>query len=154
MKSQYAVFDQSGNFVRFEALDPATMPPIPLADDGHPRAVPTTGSAPTLADGETLAYGRAGWIVLPAPDMSTMPVPTIVTKRQLRLALRAAGIATGTIESALAKISDAGKRADAAIEWQDASAYERNHPLIAQVGAACRLTSEQIDDLFRAAAKR
>lgn len=61
---------------------------------------------------------------------------------------------TGTIESALAKISDAGKRADAAIEWQDASAYERDHPLIAQVGDACGLTSEQIDDLFRAAAKR
>ena len=154
MKSNYAIFDESGNFSRFEDLDPAVLPPIPLAADGKPRAVPTAGPAPTLADGEALVYSRSGWVVIPAPDPSQMPVPTIVTKRQLRLALRAFGITTGTIESALAKIADAGKRADAAIEWQDASAYERDHPLIAQVGDACGLTSEQIDDLFRAAAKR
>ena len=154
MKSNYAIFDESGNFSRFEDLDPAVLPTIPLAADGKPRAVPTAGPAPTLADGEALVYSRSGWVVIPAPDPSQMPVPSVVTKRQLRLALRAAGITTGTIESALAKISDAGKRADAAIEWQDASAYERAHPLIEQIGTVCGLSATQVDDIFRAAAKR
>ena len=63
MKSNYAIFDESGNFSRFEDLDPAVLPPIPLAADGKPRAVPT-GDAPTLADGETLAVTWDGTAIV------------------------------------------------------------------------------------------
>lgn len=39
----------------------------------------------------------------------------------------------------------------AEIEWNDAGAFERMHPLLNQIGGALDLTPEQIDAMWQAA---
>ena len=68
-----------------------------------------------------------------------------LTARQLRLGLIAAGISLSSVEAAIAGIEDAPDREIAKVEWEYASQFERDHPLIGQVGTALGLTDEQID---------
>ena len=65
MKSKYAIFNESGAFVRFESIDPQEVPAIPLADDGQPRAV-AVPTEPELPAGKAHVFGRAGWIEVDA----------------------------------------------------------------------------------------
>ncbi|WP_336810940.1 hypothetical protein [Bosea sp. MMO-172] len=81
---------------------------------------------------------------------SVVPIPNI-TRRQLRLWLVRQGIALADVEAAIGSLP-APVRAEAQIEWADASAYERSNPLIGSIGAAIGLSPEQIDDGFRDAA--
>ncbi len=69
-------------------------------------------------------------------------VPVKVTPRQARLALLRAGL-LDQVDSMIAA-SDRETR----ITWSDASEIRRDFPLIAALGSALRLTSEQIDQLF------
>lgn len=71
-----------------------------------------------------------------------------LTRRQLRLGLLTNGITTSDVEAAIAAIPDQMDRAVAEIEWADASTYERDHPLIEQVGTALGLAPEQIDVMW------
>lgn len=80
MKSQYAIFDKAGQFVRFEQIDPATVPVIPMASDGLPRAV-HAGTPPDCPDGKGLAFSRAGWVL---DDAQKPEPPTSVTRRQMQ----------------------------------------------------------------------
>jgi phage terminase large subunit-like protein len=59
-------------------------------------------------------------------------------------------LAAGKLEEADAVLASADRAAQ--IEWEYALTFERDNPLIAQVGGALGLSEEQIDDLFRAAA--
>jgi hypothetical protein len=81
----------------------------------------------------------------------TEPAPlSSLTARQLRLGLLKIGIKPADVAAAIAALS-ADQRDAAAIEWDYASEYRRDHPLIAQLGATFGLTSEQIDDAWREA---
>lgn len=92
------------------------------------------------ADGNTIpAY-------VPAPE----PLPPL-TARQLRLGLVAASILPSQVDAAIAAIPDAADRAVAEIEWEYASQFERDHPLIEQVGIALGLSPEQIDTMWQEA---
>lgn len=77
----------------------------------------------------------------PMPDL----MPQVVTRRQAKRALLAAGL----LDDADAAIAQAGEEAQ--IDWADALEFRRDNPLITAIGGALGLTSEQIDDLFRAA---
>ena len=72
-------------------------------------------------------------------------VPDRVSARQARLALIGAGL-IGVVEAAVAGLS-AYDRA----EWEYATEIRRDHPLIASLGVALSLSTEDIDDLFRIA---
>lgn len=76
-------------------------------------------------------------------------VPTSVTPAQAKLALLGAGLLDAA-EAAINALPSPDKEA-ALIYWNNALAFERNNPLIAQIGAAIGLDSEGIDDLFIAA---
>ncbi len=77
------------------------------------------------------------------------PVPEAVTARQARLALLGAG-KLAMVEGALAQIP--GVQGEAArIEWEYATDIRRDSPLIGALAPMLGLTSEQVDDLFRAA---
>lgn len=77
------------------------------------------------------------------------PVPEVVTARQARLALLGAGV-LANVEGALAQIP--GVQGEAArIEWEYATDIRRDSPLIGALAPMLSLTSEQVDDLFRAA---
>lgn len=77
---------------------------------------------------------------------SSPPVPAEVTRRQLLLALYGAGITRSQIAAMLAG------NEPALIEYEEALTFRRDHPLIASLGGALQMDSEQIDQLFLQAA--
>lgn len=81
----------------------------------------------------------------------TLPVvPASITMRQARLALLGAGV-LATVDQAIAGMP--GIEGEAArIEWEYAQEVRRDSPLIAALGPAIGLTTEQIDALFIAGA--
>jgi len=117
MKSQYAIFDQSGNFVRFEALDPATLPPIPLAADGQPRAVPT-GPAPTISDAQALTYSRAGWVTIERDAVIVAAEGLARTEREeARAAIEQIATIAQTPITTVAQASAAIRQTARAVRW-------------------------------------
>lgn len=89
---------------------------------------------------EELAYAIAN------PPAFPNPVPASVTRRQLFLWLNGLGITRAALRTQLA-----GNEA-ALIELEEATEFQRAHPLVAQLGQTLGLNSAQIDDAFRAAA--
>lgn len=85
--------------------------------------------------------------VIPPYVAPVAPIGSL-TKRQARLGLLSIGITTEDVEAHIASITDPMDRAAALIEWQDATTYDRNHPLVADLAAAFALPPEQVDDLW------
>ena len=117
-----------------------------------------------LADADYAA--SQGWVELPdgagigwlydganftAPFSPPIPVPSIVTMRQARLALLAAGHLS-KIDAALAALPSPQKEA-AQIEWEYATEVRRNSDLVKGIGAAVGLDAAALDALFIAGAK-
>lgn len=93
---------------------------------------------------------EADTITWPEPPAPPVPVPQSVTMRQARLALHAAGLLSG-VDAAIASMQEPAKTA-ALIEWEYASAVERNAGLVPAMASALGMTDAQIDDLFITAA--
>ena len=81
----------------------------------------------------------------------TVPVPAEVTLRQARLALLASGL-LDDVETAIDGMEEPTQTA-ARIEWEYSNALQRDNALVSVLGPALGLSSNQIDDLFRAAAQ-
>ena len=110
----------------------------------------------------TVTPAEVGWsfgdyelVEAPPPPEPEPPTPEEIranmfplTARQLRLGLVAAGILPSQVDAAIAAIPDEQAKAVAEIEWEYASQFERNHPLIVQIGTALGLTVEQIDTMW------
>lgn len=78
-------------------------------------------------------------------------VPESVTRRQLLLAVfRATGVKESDILAQIDAIPDGAARYEAQVEFT-AATFARNNPLVASIGAALGLSTEQIDEIFRAA---
>lgn len=104
--------------------------------------------AGTQVDGVLGVYLQADWETMRADEMRARnPVPQQVTMRQARLALLNAGL----LDDVEVVIAAAGREAQ--LEWEYASVVERSNPVIAIVQQQQGVTDEQIDDLFREAAK-
>lgn len=101
------------------------------------------------ADTGSIGDGVVDGVIVPAPT-PPVPVPQSVTMRQARLALHAAGLLAG-VDAAIASMQEPAKTA-AAIEWEYASAVERNAGLVPAMAAALGMSEADIDDLFIAAA--
>lgn len=89
-------------------------------------------------------------VVLPTP------VPEAASPATIRVALRRLhGVSNdtldATVDAVLAGISDPGERDDAETLWLYSVSIRRDHPLVAAVGVALNLSSDQIDDVFRTA---
>lgn len=78
-------------------------------------------------------------------------IPKVVTMRQARLALNAAG-KLAAVEAAINGMSEPAKT-NTRIWWDYSSTVERHQPLVAQLGAAIGLDSAGVDQLFIAAEK-
>lgn len=105
--------------------------------DGHYRSDSRVWLQPVPGDGSSVSVES----VEPPPV-----VPTEVTMRQARLALRRAG-KYGQIQAALNQLPEPAKT-DAQIEWEYSSTLQRSHPLVATIGDALGLTAQQLDELF------
>jgi hypothetical protein len=75
------------------------------------------------------------------------PVPQVVTRRQARQALLLKGM-LDKIEPAINALPNATQRGMALIEWQDSLNFERNRPLVIQIGQVLGLDAKGLDDLF------
>ena len=85
----------------------------------------------------------------PAPPSPPEP-PSLapLTRRQLRLGLLSIGVTAEDVEAQITAITDPVDRAWAIIEWEDATHYKRDHPLVTGVAAAMELPPEQVDALW------
>ena len=88
------------------------------------------------------------WREVFALEPAPVFVPQQVTMRQARLEL----LSRDLLDDVDAVIAVAGRAAQ--IEWEYASTVYRDNPVIAVVQQQQGMTDEQIDDLFREAAKR
>ena len=105
--------------------------------------------ADTQVDGVLGVYVQADWETLWADEMRARnPVPQQVTMRQARLALLSAGL----LDDVEMVIAAAGRAAQ--LEWEYAAVVERSNLAVAIAQQQQGMTDEQIDDLFREAAKR
>lgn len=77
-------------------------------------------------------------------------VPAVVSMRQARLALLAAGM-LDQVATAIAGMPGVGGQ-QARIEWEYAQEVRRGWPVVVAIGDALGLGDEQLDALFRAAA--
>ena len=74
------------------------------------------------------------------------PKVKVVSMRQARLALLQAGLLT-QVNTAIGNMTGiAGDQSR--VVWEFSNTVERDNPLIAQLGIALNLTSNQLDDLF------
>lgn len=90
-------------------------------------------------------------VVVDAGTPEAKPVvPQVVTMRQARLALNAAGL-LASVNSTIASMP--GPTGEAArIEWEFSSTVERHKSLVVSLTPALGLTDAQIDQLFITAA--
>lgn len=76
------------------------------------------------------------------------PVPTNLPAWRIRVVLKNRNL-LNTVKQAIATLPKAQR--DVAEEQLVDSKFERDHPLIGQLGAALGLTSKDLDDIFREA---
>ena len=145
------------------ASEPAANGPVfpPVAgleftwarESQYPTEVPEFfGTCPedanTQVDGVLGVYLQADWETMRADEMwARNPVPQQVSMRQARLAL----LQVGLLDHVEATIASAGREAQ--LEWEYTSVVERSNPIIVIIQQQQGVTNEQIDYLFREAAK-
>lgn len=83
-------------------------------------------------------------------DANLRPSLPDITPRQIRQALILSGVSIAMIDEALDSLSEPTKSL-ARIEWEYSVAFQRNRPLVSQVGVMLGWTENQIDDLWRLA---
>lgn len=76
----------------------------------------------------------------------------VLSPVQIRLGLLAGGITAAQIDAVIGAIPDATQRESAIYYWEYSREYHRDHALIGQLSAALGLTSEQVDQMWAAAA--
>ncbi|MBI1620361.1 hypothetical protein [Aquamicrobium zhengzhouense] len=127
--------------------DPATFTPAEIADAGYVEAPAKPAFDPAT---HQLGWDSENWTVTELPPLE--PVYEPLTARQLRLGLIGAGVSLADVDAAIDGIPDEAGREVARVEWEYASQFEREHPLIGQVGSALGMSAEDINTAWLAAA--
>lgn len=83
-----------------------------------------------------------------AARLAKGPVPESVSALQIRRAIRRAGL-KGQVQSWLARADE-----DTIEDWEYATEIRRVDPMVNSASETLGLTQEQVDDLFRDAAKQ
>jgi len=125
-----------------------------LIQSGYVANVVEQDDQPQIA-GQWVACGAAGpgWSY-DGSDFAPPPVLSVfvatVSRRQALRALHDAGL-LDDVEAIINGMSEPA-RTVARIDWDNATEFRRDNPLVAQLGAALGLTPAQVDDLFTVAA--
>lgn len=143
------------------AENPRTSFPIPFAPpDGYawvhdvdpPAHDQRTHKAVQLPPAEQGGQWQQQWGVVQLTqqeidDARRAAVPAKVTRRQARQALLISGL-LDAVQPAISAIPDPVQRGLAQIEWDDSQDFERDRPLLIQLGYAIGLDDAGIDNLF------
>lgn len=112
--------------------------------------VTNDGTGPVISAWHSTTVVQPSQAAIEAVDtdalLAVSAIPQTVSPRQARLALLAAGL-LDQVEAAVNAAGGATK-----VSWDFATQINREDPLIAAIGAAIPLTSDQIDTLFKYAA--
>lgn len=107
-----------------------------------------------FVDGQPVAMGDFTIEKTPEPEPIEPSAPrpvTVVTMRQARLALLAAGL-LDAVDAAIAGMPG-NQGAAARIEWEYATTLDRSWPLVTALAGALGLDDAQLDALFEQAAR-
>lgn len=103
------------------------------------------------SEGMVIAADASGYPVLEKSPAQPPYIPAVVTMRQARLALHAAGLLQ-SVEDAIEAMPEP-ERTEARIEWDYASEVRRDSVFTASIGAAIGLDGTPLNDLFTYAAQ-
>lgn len=88
----------------------------------------------------------------PPSDAELRALMPALTRRQFKLGLLENGISAQTVLQTIEEMADGMDKEVARIEWDDATSFERLHPLVSSIGGSLGLTEAQIDAMWTAAA--
>lgn len=97
------------------------------------------------SEGKQIQPNASGYPVLVDVEVEEF-IPDIVTMRQARLALHAAGLLS-QVDTVIDSMEEPEKTA-AKIEWEYALELKRSHPLVASLSSSLGLSETDIDNLF------
>ena len=127
---------------------------IQTPDGALPEMVPVPGwhinlseRVPELEQYEVESPATPDRVFAGSDDVAPPRVPSRVTRRQARQALALAGL-FGQVQPAINAIPDPQQRQLAQIEWDDSQDFERERPLLIELGHAIGLDDAGIDELF------
>lgn len=80
----------------------------------------------------------------PTEDEIRAAMPSL-TRRQFRLGMMSLGITSTSITDHIETIADPTEREVAMIEWEDATQFERTHPLVVNLSAAMNIDPATLD---------
>jgi hypothetical protein len=138
------MFDRLGVYTGF----------VDIEDVYAPIPARSTMIAPTeIAAGKVAIFTGSGWVESDLPEVfpQAVTVPSSITMRQARLQLHAIG-KLAAVQEAINQLPEPPKT-EAQIEWDYAAVVERASPFVALLTPALGLSDEDMDDLFREAAK-
>lgn len=141
---RHYTFDRLGVYTGFVDIDDIYAPLPPYSTMIEP---------PEVAAGKVAIFTGNGWIEAEPPEVlpPVVHVPASITMRQARLQLHAIGKLTA-VQDAINQLPEPPKTS-AQIEWDYAAVVERASPFVALLTPALGLSDEDMDDLFREAAK-
>lgn len=136
---------------------------VPLAEAFHPDAGFVEAPAEIHVG---MRYEDGAFLPPPDPAPIVLPVPAAISDRQFAQQLAILGVITepeglawaargelpAALEAALTEMPE-GERFGARMLLAAATTYERQHPLVAQLGAALDYDTSALDALWRAAAQ-
>ena len=96
--------------------------------------------------------GSVGWVIIderPAPPPE--PVPESVTARQARQWMIENDIMPSQVDAMIAEIEGEKERELLQNYWEYSTEYQRNHPLLIELGERLDLTHDELDQAFREA---
>lgn len=125
------------------------VPVVPTERPSYDASTQKVEAAPAL-DGDTW---RQQWTVVTLSESERRAlIPSVVSRKQARMALVLSGIPLASVQAAIDAIEDDTQRALAQIAWEDATEFRRDDPFLAMLSGALGLTEAQLDDLFSLAA--
>lgn len=132
--------------MRYAIIENGLVANVALADDADFAAEQGWTACPDQV-GPGWMFGGGNFTPPPPPAPI---VPEVVTRRQAKRALLDAGL-LHLVDAAIAAMPSP-QRERAKIDWDEATEFRRDSPLVAFLGAALGLDAQQIDGLFIAAA--
>lgn len=137
---------------------PANIPdawPYQVRELGNSSAIPDDGHTWQLMNKSEydsyVASNQAAYDTWSAAQVEPAEYIPDVTPRQIRQALVLMNVSMSQITDALASLPEPTKSM-AQIEWEYSLAFERNRPLVTQVGVMLGWSAQQLNDLWKFAA--